>query len=122
MDMGYTFLFNLVDSLLKLHGFDTYKGFYHKLFFQRRSLACDLMEPLRCIVDRQILKSYNLGQIDEADFVFTKGSFLLPFDKNSKYAKIFLDSLMDQKIIIFNYIREFYRHIMNPSKYEFPIL
>jgi CRISP-associated protein Cas1 len=119
LDMGYTFLFNFVDSLLRLHGFDTYKGFYHKLFFQRRSLSCDLMEPLRYIIDRQLIKSHNLNQIDESDFIFSKGSFKLPFDKNSKYAKIFLDTLMDNKEAIFKYVNGFYRHVMNPEKYEF---
>ena len=57
--------FNCMDSLLRLYGFDTYKGFYHKLFFQRKSLACDVMEPFRCVIDKQILKAFNLGQIDE---------------------------------------------------------
>jgi len=120
MDIGYTFLFNFVDSLLRLHGFDTYKGFYHKLFFQRRSLACDLIEPLRYIIDRQIIKSKNLGQIDEADFIFSNGSYSLPFDKNSKYAAVFLEALMDHKEAIFSYIHGFYRHIMDPLKNKFP--
>jgi CRISPR/Cas system-associated endonuclease Cas1 len=28
------------------------------------------MEPFRCIVDKVILKAYNLKQIDEKDFKF----------------------------------------------------
>jgi len=35
LDIGYTMMFNFVDALLRLYGFDTYKGCYHKLFFQR---------------------------------------------------------------------------------------
>ena len=31
LDMGYTYLFNTIDALLRLHGFDTYKGVYHIL-------------------------------------------------------------------------------------------
>ena len=120
MDMGYTFLFNFVDSLLRLHGFDTYKGFYHKLFFQRRSLACDIMEPYRCLVDRQIMKSYNLKQINEADFKFLKGAYQLSFDKHSKYAQIFLQCIMDSKEEIFSYVHGFYRSIMDEQKNEFP--
>ena len=37
MDIGYTYLFNFIDSLLRLHGFDTYKGYYHKLFFDDKA-------------------------------------------------------------------------------------
>lgn len=120
MDMGYTFLFNLVDSLLRLHGFDTYKGFYHRLFFQRRSLACDIMEPFRCLIDKQIVKSFNLKQIDEKDFVVTNGAYQLPFDKNSKYASIFLECLMNNKEDIFEFVHGFYRHIMDNESNDFP--
>jgi CRISPR-associated protein Cas1 len=35
LDIGYTMLFNFIDCLLRLHGFDTYKGIYHQLFFHR---------------------------------------------------------------------------------------
>jgi len=120
MDMGYTFLFNFVDSLLRLHGFDTYKGFYHKLFFQRRSLACDLMEPLRYIIDRQIIKSYNLKQIKESDFKFLNGAFELSFKNRAKYAAILLGVIMDNKESIFSYIHGFYCHIMDSDKHVFP--
>jgi CRISP-associated protein Cas1 len=112
LDIGYTFLFNMTDSLLSLFGFDTYKGVYHKLFFQRKSLACDLMEPMRCIIDRQLLKSYNLKQIDEKDFFCKNDIWSLPYNKQKKYTEIFAGSLMERKEDIFCYIRSYYYHIM----------
>ena len=63
LDIGYTFLFYLVENMLNLYGFDIYKGVYHQFFYQRKSLVCDLAEPFRCIVDKQIRNAYNLGQI-----------------------------------------------------------
>jgi len=120
MDMGYTFLFNFVDSVLRLHGFDTFKGFYHRLFFQRRSLACDLMEPFRPLIDKQILKSFNLKQVKENDFKVENGAHKLPFENNAKYDQIFLECLMDNKEMIFNYVHNFYRSVMDPVKNEFP--
>jgi len=118
MDMGYTFLFNYIDSLLRLYGFDTYKGFYHKLFFQRKSLTCDLVEPFRCIIDRQLLKSFHLGQIDEKDFEYSGGRYLLKYDKSQKYANIFLEAILERKDDLFLFIKDFYRLIMgNESKY-----
>ncbi|RJQ31647.1 hypothetical protein C4572_02115 [Candidatus Parcubacteria bacterium] len=120
MDSGYTFLFNFVEALLKLHGFDTYKGFYHKLFFQRKSLACDIMEPMRCLIDKQILKSYNLKQIKEEDFKIENGKYVLPFENNSKYASIFMETIMDRKEDIFSYVHGFYKFMMCPEKNNFP--
>jgi len=115
MDIGYTFLFNFIDALVNLYGFDSYKGFYHLLFFQRKSLACDLMEPFRCLIDQQIVKSFNLKQINVKDFEFKNERYFLPFDKQQKYIKFFLACLMDNKEEIFSYVRKFYYCVINDS-------
>lgn len=120
LDMGYTFLFNYVDSLLRLYGFDTYRGFYHKLFFQRKSLTCDVMEPFRCIIEKQLLKSFHLKQIDKNDFQFSNGRFSLKFDKNQKYTTIFLEAILSHKEEIFTYVKNFYKCVLNENA-DFPI-
>ncbi len=120
LDIGYTFLFNFMDSLLRLYGFDVYKGFYHKLFFQRKSLACDVMEPFRCLIDRQLLKAHNLGQINKRDFKYENGKYALDFDSQRKYVKFFLEALMKNKEAMFNYTRDFYRFFVVEGR-EFPV-
>lgn len=45
LDMGYTLLFNYIEVNLRLFGFDTYVGVLHQLWFKRKSLVCDLVEP-----------------------------------------------------------------------------
>lgn len=118
LDMGYTFLFNFVDSLLLLFGFDTFKGCYHKLFFQRKSLACDVVEPFRCIIDKQLLKSHHLKQINEKDFFIDQGRYALEYTQNRKYAKIFMEAIMEVKEPIYLYVHGFYRFMMD--KGDFP--
>jgi CRISPR-associated protein Cas1 len=120
LDIGYTFLFNFIDSLLMLYGFDTYKGFYHKLFFQRKSLPCDIMEPFRCIIEKQLLKSFNLGQIDKKDFKIIKGIYRLDYNNSKKYTKIFLDCITNNKEEIFTYVYDFYKYQNNQEKNDFP--
>lgn len=120
LDMGYTLLFNLVDSLLRLHGFDTFKGFYHRLFFQRRSLSCDVMEPLRPLIDKKILKMTNLKQVNPDDFQINNGAFLLPWEHYPKYAGNFLNALMDDREAIYKYVHGFYQFVMDDQKYSFP--
>ena len=68
LDIGYTMLFNIVDSLLRLYGFDVYQGVYHKEFYMRKSLACDLMEPMRPLIDFKVRKAINLKQCKQEDF------------------------------------------------------
>jgi CRISPR-associated protein Cas1 len=119
MDIGYTFLFNFIDAMLNLYGFDNFKGCYHKLFFQRKSLSCDIMEPFRCLVDKQILKSFRLGQIKEKDFKLIGGKYVLSWENQSRYGKIFFDCLMGKKEEIFSFVKEFYYYTMNDER-EFP--
>ncbi|MFH1188267.1 MAG: type V CRISPR-associated endonuclease Cas1 [bacterium] len=120
MDMGYSMLHNIVDSLLRLYGFDTFKGCYHRLFFQRRSLACDIMEPFRCIIDRKILTMFNLGQVDKKDFKVIKGAYSLSYKASPKYNRLLLETIMEYKEDIYGYIKGFYRYVMDDSVNPFP--
>ncbi|OGE72550.1 CRISPR-associated endonuclease Cas1 [Candidatus Daviesbacteria bacterium RIFCSPLOWO2_02_FULL_38_15] len=122
LDIGYTYLFNYCDALLRLFGFDTYKGYYHQLFFQRKSLVCDIMEPIRPIIDCQLLKSFHLKQIKEKDFVFKNGKFEFKegFKTSKIYSSIFLEAINRCREDIYSYILDFYHYSMDDIKYKFP--
>lgn len=120
LDIGYTYLFNFVESLLRIYGFDTYKGFYHKLFFARKSLACDIMEPFRPIIDREIRKMYTLNKIDEKDFKKNQHMYELTWKNSKKYNQIFLEAILKHKAEIFDYIKQYYRYTMTPNENKFP--
>ncbi len=120
LDVGYTMLFNYIDALLEMFGFNVYKGIYHRLFFQRKSLVSDVMEPLRPLIDYQLLKSYNLKQVNEKDFKYRQGKYIFKdFKISSKYSQIWLTLLMKHNEEIYKYIYGFYRYIFKPSKYKF---
>lgn len=112
MDIGYTYLFHYIEALLRLYGFDNYYWVYHRNWYQRKSLALDLMEPFRCIVDRVILKSYNLGQINEKDFKFENWWYFLPRENSKKYNKIFFDELLKYKLEMFIFVKEYYKYFI----------
>lgn len=119
LDIGYTYLFNFVEAHLRLYGFDVYYGFYHRLFYQRKSLVCDMQEPFRCLIDKALLKAHNLGQINEKDFSTKRGNYELKYKEARKYSEIFLKEIMAYKDDIFLYIQSFYRATMKESQ-EFP--
>lgn len=121
LDIGYTYLFNFIESQLRLYGFDVYKGFYHNFFWQRKSLVCDLMEVFRCLIDKVFYKMYALKQFDKNDFELKKNCFQLKRG-NKKYSKIFLQALMNEKENIFCFIQKYYRAVMQEKEIEeFPI-
>ena len=115
LDIGYTYLFNLMECLLRLYGFDVYKGVYHTLFFQRKSLVCDLVEPFRCIIDQALKRAYGLKQVDEKDFEKQRHRYILPFKHNKKYTRIFLEALMKHKTDMFLYVQSWYRNFMRQT-------
>lgn len=121
LDIGYTYLFNFIDSLLCLFGFDNYKGIYHKLFFQRKSLVCDIIEPFRGIIDREVLKMYNLNIVKKEDFKAVDGKiYLKSYKYNKKYSIPFFEAIFKNKEEIYKYVYGFYRFIMDQEKNKFP--
>jgi CRISPR-associated endonuclease Cas1 len=115
LDIGYFFLYNFIESCLNLYGFDIYKWVYHKLFYERKSLVCDVIEPFRCIIDKQIRKIYNLKQVNEKDFKFEHQEYNLKREKREDYVKLLLWEVIKNKKEIFGYVRDFYRWIMKEN-------
>jgi CRISPR-associated endonuclease Cas1 len=112
LDIGYTILFNYIEAFVRLFGFDPYMGVYHRLWFKRKSLICDLMEPFRCLIDQQVRKAFNTKQCKADDFLLFKNEYVLKHEKNSDYTKMFYDVLIEQKGEVFKYVRDYYRCFM----------
>lgn len=112
LDMGYTQLFCFIESLLAIYGFDLYQGIMHRQFYMRKSLACDMVEPFRIIIDMQVKKGINLEQFKEKDFKVYNGKWCLDYKNFSKYSNIFMKAILDYKNDIFLYIQKFYRTFM----------
>lgn len=122
LDIGYTILFNFIEVFARMFGFDVYVGVYHRLWFKRKSLICDLMEPFRCIIDNQVRKSFRLHQFKEDDFNIIKNEYRLKFERNGEYCKIFYTTLIEYKAEIFSFIRSYYRCFMQGKTTEsYPI-
>ena len=118
LDIGYTYLFNFMECFVRMFGFDIYVGVYHRLWFKRKSLICDLMEPFRCIIDRTIRTAINRMQFKESDFSLYKGEYRLKPEMNKEYSMVFFDALIPYKNDIFKYVQQYYRCFMNNRKPE----
>lgn len=122
MDIGYTMLFNYIECFLRMFGFDLYVGVYHRLWFKRKSLVCDIMEPFRPIVDKAIRTAWNRKQFSEKDFVIQKGEYRLRYEKNGYYCKVFFDALIPYKAKAFKYVQDYYRCFMGKkSVSQYPL-
>ena len=64
----YTLATSEYAAALETVGLDSYIGYCHSLRSGRVSLACDLVEESRCLVERFVLTLLNLQIINEKDF------------------------------------------------------
>jgi CRISPR-associated protein Cas1 len=64
----YTLYTNEYASALETVGLDSYIGFYHALRSGRSSLACDMIEEVRAVVERFMITLINLGILNLDDF------------------------------------------------------
>ena len=112
LDIGYTYLFYFMEALAGIYGFDPFCGVYHKFFYQRKSLICDLVEPFRCIIDQRLRKAYNLNQIDKKDFFVKNDQYVLTYKKQGKYTRLFLKDILQYKEEMFLWVQSYYRWFM----------
>jgi CRISPR-associated protein Cas1 len=77
LSLGYTLLH--ADTVLALYGagLDPFVGFYHAIHFGRESLACDLMEVLRPLLDRFAVGLFKSGELHVGDFSITEQGCLM---------------------------------------------
>lgn len=118
LDIGYNLIFYLIDSLLQVYGFDVYCGVYHKEFFQRKSLVCDMMEPIRPLIDLEVRKAINLGQCKEEDYQILQGQYCLQYKKSAVYVEFLLEALLKYRNEIFLYIQNYYRAFMKDRELD----
>ena len=116
LDIGYTILFNYVEANLRLFGFDLYIGVFHREWFRRKSLVCDIMEPFRCIVDRETLLDFKGKAFRKSDFEEKGGQYVLKKEQVSKYYRNYVEAIVNYKEDIFLYVQNYYRSFMKGSQ------
>lgn len=122
LDIGYTVLFNYIEAILNIYGFDIYLGNMHRDFYKRKSLVCDMVEPFRPIIDYKIRKAYNLGQL-QYSYQVIRDAYTINYKDGNKFVILILEELINCREDIFNYIQQYYRWIMKEDSFEkFPIV
>ena len=112
LDIGYTALFNYLEAVLNIYGFDIYKGNLHQEFYNRKSLVCDIIEPFRPIVDYKIKKIIKLGQTKNYKYDTYQGQLSLGWKDSANFLENILNEIVRHQELIFIYIQQYYRWFM----------
>lgn len=68
LNLGYGLLRHHAESVLRAAGLLPWVGFYHQPHGRHATLASDLMEPFRHVVERAVLTLVNRGQLRPDDY------------------------------------------------------
>lgn len=68
LSFGYTLLLKDVSAAIQLVGLDPYLGFFHVIDYGRPSLALDVMEEFRPLMDGMVLRLIGQKEITLGDF------------------------------------------------------
>ncbi len=77
LSLGYTLLHN--EAVLGLYGcgLDPFIGFYHQTSFSRESLACDIVEPMRTLIDELAVQVFARQTLRADHFTRSENGCLL---------------------------------------------
>lgn len=101
----YTVCTNDIASALECVGLDPYIGVFHTLRPGRVSLACDIMEEFRAMIERLVISLINLKTLQKDDFeVQISGAVLLNNDGRKKVITAWQNK--KKEIILHPYLKE----------------
>lgn len=88
LSLGYTLLFHEMLTAIESIGLDPYLGFLHEVEYGRASLAVDLCEEFRYLIDSLVLALINRGELNQYDFHRGEdgGYFLVDHGRKTFYA------------------------------------
>ena len=85
LSLAYTLFHHEAILAIKTVGLDPAVGFYHAPYYNRESLACDLIEPLRAVIDSWILNLFRNKVIRIEDFTYHSKSCSLTVSGKKKF-------------------------------------
>ncbi len=68
LSLAYTLFYQEAINALKASGLDSALGCYHELYYHRDSLACDLLEPVRPLIDLWVYQLFQQHTVRLEDF------------------------------------------------------
>lgn len=77
LSLTFTMVYQEAIRQCLIHGLDPWLGIYHQPSAGRMSLACDIMEPLRPLVEAWVVECFCAGEFDLRHFGHHDGACLL---------------------------------------------
>jgi CRISPR-associated protein Cas1 len=105
LSLGYTLAHFEAVRAAHAAGLDPFLGFFHEIAFARESLACDLIEPIRPLVDAWVWDMFRSRGLRAEHFILDKGACLLEKAGRARFYERFEHSLVSAASRLRGYCR-----------------
>jgi CRISPR-associated protein Cas1 len=105
LSLSYTLFHQEAVNALKTVGLDPAVGCYHALYYSRESLACDLLEPVRPLIDAWLWQLFNSRLLRAEDFVEKQGACLLNTPGKQRFYEAFHHKVGAIRLLLRRYAR-----------------
>jgi CRISPR-associated protein Cas1 len=85
LSLAYTLFYQEAVNALKASGLDPALGCFHELYYGRDSLACDLLEPVRPLIDAWVYILFQQHTLRREDFILDEVCLLQVAGKQRFY-------------------------------------
>lgn len=105
LSLAYTLYHQEAVNALKIVGLDPAIGCYHELYYSRESLACDLIEPVRPLIDAWIWQLFKERVLRVEDFTEKQGACLLNTAGKQRFYEAFHAKVIGIRRLLRSYAR-----------------
>jgi len=103
LSLAYTLYYHESVNALKAAGLDPALGCYHEIYYSRQSLACDLLEPLRPLIDAWVYALFNGHVLRLEDFVMEESSCVLQHAGKQRFYEAFRQAVLPLRRLLRRY-------------------
>jgi len=105
LSLSYTLFHHEAINALKVVGLDPAVGCYHELYYNRESLACDLLEPVRPLVDAWVWQLFKNKVLRPEDFNLNPEGCLFKAAGKQRFYEAFHDKVNSVRGLLRRYAR-----------------
>ena len=105
LSLAYTLFHHEAINALKIVGLDPAVGCYHELYYNRESLACDLLEPVRPMIDTWLWGLFRDRVLRPEDFVTHQDICLFNTAGKQRFYEAFHDKVNSIRLLLRRYAR-----------------
>ena len=105
LSLSYTLFHQNAVNALKTVGLDPAIGCYHELYYSRESLACDLLEPIRPLIDAWLWQLFKDRLLRVEDFVEKQDACLLNTAGKQRFYEAFHEKVGSVQVLLRRYAR-----------------